>query len=165
MQDVVKRIEFHVKPIVENLNLTLWGIEIQSGAKSVVRIFLENAGIDECTQVSRLVGLVLDVEEIFSNQWVLEVSTPGLDRTFFSFDQLAEYINDTLLVSLEKPIPSADKPRRKVQGVLTAINETSFILHLEDEDQDIEIEWDNVKRSKIIPYFEENVKPVNNKTK
>ncbi len=162
MQDIIQSIEFHVKPIVENLNLQLWGIDVQSGSKSLVRIYLDNAGIDECAKVSRLLGLVLDIEEIFSNAWVLEVSTPGLDRTFFSINQLEAYIGQELFINMLHPIVLNNNKVKKLKGVLVEIIENSFSIELENKEILI-IEWDNAKKVCLSPQFEENKKPITKK--
>ncbi len=162
MQDIIQSIEFHVKPIVDNLNLSLWGIEVQSGSKSLVRIYLDNAGIDECTKVSRLLGLVLDIEEIFSNAWVLEVSTPGLDRTFFNINQLEAYIGQELFVNMLHPIVLDNNKVKKLTGLLQEIYEDSFVIELENKEI-LKIEWDNLKKLCLSPRFEENKKPITKK--
>ncbi len=162
MQDIIQSIEFHVKPIVDNLNITLWGIEVQSGSKSLVRIYLDDTGIDECTKVSRLIGLVLDIEEIFSNAWVLEVSTPGIDRTFFSITQLPVYIGQDLFVNLLHPIVLNENKVKKFIGILQEVKENSFIVELESNEK-LEIEWDSLKKLSLSPRFEENKKPITKK--
>lgn len=168
MQETLEKVEFYVKPIVANLDLELWGIEIQSAAKTVVRIFLENAGIDECTQVSRLLGLALDVEEVFNTPWVLEISTPGLDRTFFKLEQLSSFIGETLSITLLGPINTEKLGnRKKMQAVLTSVADSSFCVHLNDVElgEELEIAWKNVKKAKIIPSFEEPEKPITKQKK
>ncbi len=171
MQDLVKKIEYHVRPIVENLSLSLWGIDVQKGAKILVRIYLEDdglAGIDECAKVSRLVGLVLDVEEFFVNPWILEVSTPGLDRMFFSLEQMEKYVDEDLQVSLLGSVDSeVNASRRKLMGTLIKVNtkEQSFDIHSLDDDRNYTVEWDNVKKAKIVPKIKMPEKPMKKKEK
>ncbi len=164
MQELIAKLEFHVAPIVKNLDLELWGIEILPGVKTLVRIYLEKAGIEECSQVSRLLGLVLDVEEIFSDAWVLEVSTPGLDRTFFNLEQMFDYKNETVLVNLFQPIiEEADKKkvRRKITGKLLSFGENSFeVLTNDGSEKTFSIELDNVKKVKLVPNFDESDKSI-----
>ncbi len=159
MQELITRLEFHVMPIVKNLDLELWGIEVLPGVKTLVRIYLEKAGIEECGQVSRLLGLVLDVEEIFSDAWVLEVSTPGLDRTFFNLEQMFAYKDETVLVNLFQPIvEESDKKqiRRKLTGKLLSFGEQSFDVMINDGSAKIySISFDNVKKVKLVPNYED----------
>ncbi len=159
MQELIAKLEFHVMPIVKNLDLELWGIELLPGVKTLVRIYLEKAGIEECSQVSRLLGLVLDVEEIFSDAWVLEVSTPGLDRTFFHVEQMFAYKGQTVLVNLFQPIiEESDKKqiRRKLTGTLVAFGEHSFeVLANDGSAKTFNISFDNVKKVKLVPNYDE----------
>ena len=58
----------------------LLGVEVTSG---VVRLYIDHdAGVtvDNCAEVSRQVGAVLDVEDPLNTGYLLEVSSPGLDR-------------------------------------------------------------------------------------
>ena len=85
-----------IAPYVATLGLAVWGVELASaGHRQLVRLYLDLAAdtprtperlgvtIDECARVSRHLGALLEVEEIFHNPYVLEVSSPGLSRRFF----------------------------------------------------------------------------------
>ena len=47
-----------------------------------------SASIDQCEEISRQLGLALEVEDLIEQAYVLEVSTPGFSRLFFSLDQM-----------------------------------------------------------------------------
>jgi ribosome maturation factor RimP len=112
------------RPLAESLALTLWGVEFAFGGRSVVRVYVEGeqggsgVTIDECAELSRLLGLALDVEDAIPGAYVLEVSSPGLDRIFFTSEQLADALGQTLEVMLAAPSPEFSG-RRKFRGVLT----------------------------------------------
>lgn len=141
-----------ISPLAAGMGLSLWGLELSFGSRSVVRIYVEKVlpealgecaesvtenaegctqgvsaqgvSIDECADLSRLVGLTLDVEDSIPGSYVLEVSSPGLDRTFFTGVQLAGALGRTVDITLLAPLP--DVPgRRKFRGVLTAVPDTS----------------------------------------
>ena len=72
-----------MKPIMEAEEMELVDIEYKSGPKGVLRIFIDKAGgvnISDCEEISSKVGAFLDLEDIIGSQYVLEVSSPGLDR-------------------------------------------------------------------------------------
>ena len=88
--------------------------------------------IDQCAHLSRLLGLALDVEDILPGAYVLEVSSPGLDRTFFTASQLAGALGATVELVFTEP-PEEYPGRRKFRGALEKGNpETGFALRLED---------------------------------
>ncbi|NOZ79965.1 MAG: ribosome maturation factor RimP [Acidobacteria bacterium] len=74
--------------LVEAEGLELLDIEIAgSGAKTVMRLVVDGpAGVtlDQCAGISREASALLDVEEPFTHSYTLQVSSPGLDRKFYS---------------------------------------------------------------------------------
>jgi len=73
-----------VAPILESMGLELIDLEWSGQAKGGhLRIFIDKAGgikVEDCEQVSRYVGHALDVADPIPNKYILEVSSPGLDR-------------------------------------------------------------------------------------
>ncbi len=74
--------------LVEAQGFELLDIEIAGGgAKTVMRLIVDGpAGVtlDECAGISREASALLDVEEPFTHSYTLQVSSPGLDRKFYS---------------------------------------------------------------------------------
>ena len=113
------------RPLAESLNLSLWGVEFAFSGRGIVRVYVEGdedggapVTIDECAELSRLLGLALDVEDAIPGAYVLEVSSPGLDRIFFTPEQLALALGQPLEATLLAPSPEFSG-RRKFRGVLT----------------------------------------------
>jgi ribosome maturation factor RimP len=110
-------------PLAASLGLELWGIELAFGGRSLVRVFVEDekgATIDQCAELSRLLALGLDVEDIIPGAYVLEVSSPGLERSFFTEAQLTRALGSRVEVTLQRP-RSAWPGRKKFRGLLQNI--------------------------------------------
>ena len=79
-QEVIKLIN----PIIEAKNIDLWDIEFKKeGPSYVLRIFLDKdggIGINDCEEVSRALSDVLDEHDPIPQEYMLEVSSAGLDR-------------------------------------------------------------------------------------
>lgn len=120
-------------------------------------------GIEQCAEISRMVGLALDVEEIFPDAWTLEISSPGMDRPFFRSSQLIPYVGQELDVTLWDAHP-AYAPRKKFRGTLVRTGENDFVLRVNDmappeRQADIVIIWDGVRRARLVPVFPDTSKP------
>lgn len=53
--------------------------------RAVLRVYIyrpEGVGVDDCKRVSMELGAVLDEKELFPSSYVLEVSSPGAERSF-----------------------------------------------------------------------------------
>lgn len=136
---------------------------VKTPAKDDASFLQDGVGIEQCAEISRLVGLALDVEEIFSDAWTLEISSPGMDRPFFRSSQLIPYVGQELDVTLWNAHP-AYAPRKKFRGTLVRAGENDFVLHVEDmappeRQADIVMIWDGVRRARLVPVFPDTSKP------
>ena len=107
-------------PLAASLGLELWGVELAFSGRGLVRVFVESengVSVDQCAELSRLLGLSLDVEDLIPGAYVLEVSSPGLERTFFTEAQLARAVGQRVEITLHEPQP-AWPGRRKFRGLL-----------------------------------------------
>lgn len=87
-----------------------------------------SASIDQCEEISRQLGLALEVEDLIEQAYVLEVSTPGFSRLFFSLDQMRSYVGDMVelrMVSAYAP-ENAPAARRAWRGVLREVTDNKF---------------------------------------
>lgn len=121
-------------PLAASMGLAIWGVEAAFAKRSVIRIFVEGENgvdIDKCAELSRLLGLSLDVDDVIPGAYVLEVSSPGLERTFFTAEQLAANVGNVVLISLHSPTASYPG-RKKLFGTLTGAENGTFSVTLLD---------------------------------
>ncbi len=150
-------------PLAASLDLSIWGLEYAAGPRGLVRVYVEGqdgVDIDRCAELSRLLGLALDVENILPDAYVLEVSSPGLERTFFTAEQLRAHVGKTLEVSLHEPLP-AYPGRRKITGTLTGEQNGLFTLLPFDasgpglEPVSVSFTWGDAKKIKLVHFLPE----------
>lgn len=130
-----------------------------------------SASIDQCEEISRQLGLALEVEDLIEQAYVLEVSTPGFSRLFFSLDQMRSYVGDMVelrMVSAFTP-ENAPSARRAWRGVLREVTENAVRLAPasvsaegdicpEAMDEAV-VPWDMVRRASRIHIFRQPQKP------
>ncbi|PWQ99013.1 ribosome maturation factor RimP [Leucothrix arctica] len=137
-----------ITSVVEGLGFQLWGYEYRPQTESaLLRIFIENEGgvsIDNCTQVSRQVGAALDVDDLIPVAYILEVSSPGIDRVLFSKDQYEAYIGEDLKVRTRTPIDG----RRNFRGSLVSVHDTHVTVDVDNES--FEIPFDVIDRARLV---------------
>ena len=119
-----------LEPAVTAMDCELWGIEFSSGRGSTLRIFIEKDGgveLEDCERVSRQISSILDVEDPISSEYVLEVSSPGMDRPLFTLEQFDRFAGQTINVKLKVPYEG----RRKYKGLLVGIENQDVVLRCE----------------------------------
>ena len=81
---VIEQVERLARPLLASQGLDLVEVVYAGGRRrGVLRIFIDKSGgvtVDDCGRVSQILSVALDVENIIHNNYVLEVSSPGLDR-------------------------------------------------------------------------------------
>ena len=122
--DYIKKV---LEDDIERLGCKVWGLEL-FGRRSnqTLRIYIDKNGgisVEDCEKVSKHVSKVLDTENDFSENYMLEVSSPGLDRKFFYNEQYKDYLNEPLKVTF---FDSQNK--KTIRGRLEEVDKTSITV-------------------------------------
>ncbi|PID47612.1 MAG: ribosome maturation factor RimP [Proteobacteria bacterium] len=137
-----------IQSVVTGLGFEVWGYEYRPHAESaLLRIFIEKEGgvcIDDCTQVSRQIGAALDVEDLIPVAYVLEVSSPGVDRVLFTPEQYHPYLGESLKVRTRTPVEG----RRNFRGTIKSVSDTHVTVSVDNEA--FEIPFDVVDRARLV---------------
>jgi len=122
---------------IQSLGCDIWGIELFGSYKNqTLRIYIDNKdgiSLEDCEKVSKHVVKLLDVENNFSNKYLLEVSSPGLERKFFSKDQYSAYINCAIKV---RYINDFNK-KTSLKGILSNVTKEDLLIKSGDKAQTI----------------------------
>jgi ribosome maturation factor RimP len=123
-----------LQPTVEALGFELWGVEhLSQGRHSVLRVYIDaenGIGVDDCALVSEQVSAVLDVEDPITGEYVLEVSSPGIDRRLFSLEQYPGYLGEVIEIRLRRPFEG----RRKFRGLLKGVEDDDVVVQVDDHE-------------------------------
>lgn len=111
-------------PIVAGENLELVDLEFLREREGwVLRLFIDKpggrVGLDECTQVSRAVDPVLDVEDLVQHEYSLEVSSPGVNRPLKKPAHFERVKGQKVKVKTFGPV--GEPPRKNFTGTLTEV--------------------------------------------
>ena len=138
-------------PVVQSEGLELVDVEYRRESHGMVlRLFVDQeAGVtvNDCAIVSRVVGDLLDVSNLISNFYHLEVSSPGLDRVLRKPEHFRKQIGNIIKVQTTTPI----EKRRKFKGILVDTKLEEITVNCEG--QVFEIPLALVERARLC-YFE-----------
>ena len=102
-------------------------------------------GIEDCETASRELSALLDVEDPIPGHYVLEVSSPGLDRPLFTSAQFAKASGQEVKILLKAPLEG----RRRLRGKLISVDGESIVL--EAEGRTYEFEHALVESARVVP--------------
>jgi ribosome maturation factor RimP len=125
-------VETVVLPAVQAHGLKLVDLEVRgSGRRVAVRIYVDKPGgitIGDCQRLSEEVGDLIDVSNLVSGSYDLEVSSPGLDRELRTDRELHWAAGRLVRVWTREPLDG----RRELLGRLVAADEAALTLATPD---------------------------------
>jgi len=147
LKDLKTDIENLVEPILAQEGFDLVEIKLSRFKKNYrLQIFADSdhgISIDDCAFLSRLVGTALDTSDVIESRYVLEISSPGLDRPLHSDRDFKRKIGEAMAVDVIE-----DGHERTVKGTLTGVENDALILNGENGEEKIALA--RVRQGKII---------------
>ena len=148
-RDLVDKIKEVAQPYILSRGFELADMNYYyMGNRLVLRIFIDRPcggiTIDECALVNEELGGILDVSGILEQNYVLEVSSPGLDRALKTRDDFKRVINRRLTLFLNESI----KGKSEIRGVLNKADEG--FVYIESETEEFRIPYSKIVKAKQI---------------
>jgi len=131
----LKKLKELVLSFLEKRKITLVDFSFQrlKGEIFQLRLLvdLENGGItlEECAQLNREIGEILDQEDFIKNSYLLEVSSPGLDRPLKTKADFLRSLNKKVRFLLYEPVEG----KREWWGEVKEVQEEAILLMVENK--------------------------------
>ena len=145
-----------VEPALEYMGFELMDVEyLSTHGKWALRLYIDREGgvtLDDCARVSREIGDLIDVKDIIVHNYVLEVSSPGLDRPLKKEKDFEHAIGKKIKVKMVASV----KGRRNYTGYLR--NFQKGILYMELESGTVHLPWKEVEKANLVYEFNPHIK-------
>ncbi len=127
--DLIQNISDKAERIAGANGLDLVDVELfRAGRRRILRVYIgkqEGVSVEDCAKVSRDLGVLLDAENVMEDDsYVLEVSSPGLDRPFKTLKDFRRNLGRFVRISTREPVEG----KRLLVGKLEEASETSVTL-------------------------------------
>ena len=110
---VAQRVWDMALPLAQELGLSLWDVQfVKEGADWFLRIFIDKEGgvsIDDCVDMTHAIDPVLDREDPIPQEYLLEVSSPGLERKLTRPQHFAAYVGKPVRARLIRPLETGER--------------------------------------------------------
>jgi ribosome maturation factor RimP len=122
----------HIRAIAERVaaarGLEIWDIQSRRETGGhVVRVFIDRPGpsatpddsvsVEDCEQVNREIGTILDVEDPLPFSYTLEVSSPGLDRPLRNLAEYKRFAGRLAKIVVSEPVNNQKAFEGRLSGV------------------------------------------------
>ena len=122
--NTVQKVWNIAEPIAKELGLEIWDIRyVKEGANFYLRIFIDKkdgVDINDCENMSRAIDKPLDENDPISDAYILEVSSPGIERQLLRDEHFIRFKGADIMVKMIRPIEGIGK---EFKGVLTDFND------------------------------------------
>ena len=123
-KNTVSVVEEIARPIAAELGLEIWDIRyLKEGSQWFLRIFIDKDGgvdINDCERMSRALDEPLDKADPIDGEYILEVSSPGIERELVKPGHFERFIGADIMVKMIRPLEGIGK---EFKGVLTAYDD------------------------------------------
>ncbi len=146
-EDIVDMVVSLVEPLLNEKGLELVHLDFRAGKKSVLRFYIDKpggVGLVDCERASRDISDILDAYDPIPNSYMLEVSSPGLDRPLVKEKDYIRFLGEKVTIHTSEPLEG----RRKFRGIL-AEKEGEFIVIIDDGSR-ITIPLDKIQKANVI---------------
>jgi ribosome maturation factor RimP len=158
----IDRVREVAERVAASSGLEVVEVELRGGGKArMLRIVIDKpSGVthEDCANVSREIGTILDVEDSMpGGSYLLEVSSPGLDRKLLRPRDYERFAGSLVKLSTRQPVNG----NRHFEGRLESFREGKLTLDLstakkkfrpaEGTPQKLEIEFANVEKANLVP--------------
>ena len=143
------RIAQTIDPSLEAMGYRLVRVVITSGRRPTLQIMAERLDdrpmtLDDCAQISHNVSALLDVADPIAGAYMLEVSSPGIDRPLVRSQDYDRFSGFEAKIELSRPIDGRKRFRGRLLGTARGN------VRLATEEGETELPLDTVARAKLV---------------
>ena len=122
-------------PTINNLGYNLVQVQIFYENIMRVQIMVErldetNITIEDCSIISKEASIILDINEPFGENYLLEVSSPGIDHPLLHLEDFEKYIGFDARVDMKNTLDG----RKKFKGTLTGVDGDKIKIRVKEEE-------------------------------
>jgi ribosome maturation factor RimP len=145
------RIAALIEPTVEGLGFALVRVRLGGGRRPVLQVMAERRldgqmSVDDCTTLSRALSALLDVEDPIASEYLLEVSSPGIDRPLVRAEDFSRFAGQVARIELVRPVDG----RRKFTGRLIGLSLDRNAVRIEVEGEQRDLPLNDLAGAKLV---------------
>jgi len=145
-----------VAPALAELGLECLGVEWNAGhGGGLLRVYIDSlqhegdaanaVSVDDCEAASREISALMDVDDPIPGHYVLEVSSPGIERPLFTAAQFARFLGHDAKVTLKLPRDG----RRRLRGKIATVDGKRIGMEVDGVRMDIAD--DEIESAHLVP--------------
>ena len=148
--DIVQKITQIIEPTLADMGFALVRVLYQGAdTNNTLQIMIERADYsamqaDDCEKVSKALSAILDVEDVIANRYLLEVTSPGIDRPLVKLSDYQRFTGREAKVETLIPVDG----RKRFKGKLLGVDGNQIMINFEG--LELKIDFDIISKAKLV---------------
>ena len=148
--DIVQKITQIIEPTLADMGFALVRVLYQGAdTNNTLQIMIERADYsamqaDDCEKVSKALSAILDVEDVIANRYLLEVTSPGIDRPLVKLSDYQRFTGREAKVETLIPVDG----RKRFKGKLSGVDGNQIMINFEG--LELKIDFDIISKAKLV---------------
>ena len=146
--DITEQVQTIIEPALMDMGYEIVRIALMGGDLKTLQIMAERTDrqdmtVDDCEKISHTASALLDIADPFPYRWVLEVSSPGIDRPLIKPADYNRFKGHEAKIELTEEING----RRRFKGIIQGIEDNIVSLNFEGET--ISFAFETIQKAKL----------------
>ena len=148
--DLVEKITQLIEPVLQDRGFELVRVSYQGNDNNnTLQVMAEhkdgqNMTADDCESLSRALSAILDVEDIMAGRYLLEVTSPGIDRPLVKLQDYDRFKGREAKIETLLPIDG----RKRFKGLLKGVQNNQVLIDFEGNE--IAIDFSAISKAKLV---------------
>jgi ribosome maturation factor RimP len=148
---IIKQVTDLIEPIIEDIGFELVDVEyLAKSGRWVLCVYIDKESgvtIDDCVQVSREIGDLIDIKSIIENEYSLEVSSPGVNRPLKKEVDFLKVVGKRIKVKMAVPVDGS----RNFSGYLKGLE--AQVVRIEVNGRLLTLPLDGIEKANLVYEF------------
>lgn len=162
MNNIEQKIENLLMNSLLELGYLIVRIKYNDSNKKNLQIMIERQDqkpitIEDCSKASKLCSLILDRDNPISDDYTLEVSSPGIDRPLTKINDFIRYKGFKAIINTKELL----EKRKKFKGEIFDVKFDQIVFKLDNENKIVNINLDQILSAKLNDNIDNNPRGIN----
>ena len=136
-----RRLAEIISPVIEDMGYELVRVRLMNGRNPTLQVMADKPDggieVDDCAEISTMLGATLDVEDPILDAYTLEVSSPGIDRPLTRLKDFDAYEGYEAKLETSELIDG----RRRFKGVLAGVDGDEVLINVSEGTIGLKFDW------------------------
>lgn len=122
----------------------------------ILRLYVDKAGgvdLSDCREASETAGAILDEKDLIPGNYMLEVSSPGIDRVIKKDKDIVKFAGEAVDVKLFAPLVEGRKETKNFTAVLGGLSEAGDVILTPEGKESVSVSKDKIAQMRLHVVF------------